>query len=128
MARTFMVSPTASGAYPTIRDAIEVADDDAVIVIAPGTYAEALRLDGRTVTLKPGGDAGSVVIDAEALGQPAIACRDSTVTLQGWCCGRPRRRRSVSSAAGCRSSSARRVPATAPASASPTERPCRPPM
>jgi parallel beta-helix repeat protein len=83
VARTYMVSPTASGAYPTIRDAIEVADDDAVIAIAPGTYAEALQLDGRTVTLKPSGEPGSVVIDAEALGRPAIACRDSTVTLQG---------------------------------------------
>ncbi len=83
MARTLSVSPQQPGAFPTIRDALEVAGDDAVITVAPGRYAEALQLDGRTVSLVAGGEPGTVTIDAEALGMSAVTCRDSKVTLQG---------------------------------------------
>jgi parallel beta-helix repeat protein len=83
MARTLSVSPQQAGAYPTIRDALEVAADDAIITIAPGTYAESLILDGRRISLVASGEAGSVVIDAQALDAPAVHCRRSEVTLQG---------------------------------------------
>ena len=83
MARTLLVSPGQAGAFPTIRDALEVASDDAVITIAPGKYPEALNLDGRQLTLTANGERGSVVIDAEALGRPAITCRNGNITLQG---------------------------------------------
>jgi Holliday junction resolvasome RuvABC ATP-dependent DNA helicase subunit len=81
--RTLVVSTEQPGAFPTIRDAIEVAGNDAVITIAAGTYREALRLDGRRLTLVAGGEPGSVVIDAESLRRPAISARDGDITLQG---------------------------------------------
>jgi parallel beta-helix repeat protein len=83
MARTLSVSPQQPGAFPTINDALEVATDDTVITIAPGRYTEALRLEGRRLSLVASGDAASVVIDAEALGLSAVTCRDSQITLQG---------------------------------------------
>ena len=61
MARTLSVSPKQPGAFPTIRDALEVATDDSVISIAPGTYAEALALDGRRISLLCNGEVGSAM-------------------------------------------------------------------
>jgi Holliday junction resolvasome RuvABC ATP-dependent DNA helicase subunit len=83
MARTLSVSPNQPGAYPTIRDALEVATDDAVISISPGTYPEALELDGRRISLLCNGEPGSVTIDAQASGRPAVSGRDADLTLQG---------------------------------------------
>ena len=60
-----------------------MATDDVVISIAPGKYTEALRLTGRRLSLIASGDPGSAVIDAESLGQPAISCEDSDITVQG---------------------------------------------
>ncbi len=71
------------GAFPTIRDAVEVAPQDAVIQVAPGTYREALHLDGRRLSIVAAGDPGSVIIDAEDARQPAIAARDADLTLEG---------------------------------------------
>lgn len=83
MARTLIVSTARPGAYPTVGDAIEVAGDDAVISIEPGTYPEALRLAGRRLTFQAAGDPGSVTLDATATGEPAVACRGGDVTLRG---------------------------------------------
>ncbi|HEY2793595.1 MAG TPA: right-handed parallel beta-helix repeat-containing protein [Micromonosporaceae bacterium] len=83
MSRRLVVSTQQPGAFPTIRDAVEVADDNAVIAIDAGTYREALRLDGRRLTFQANGEPGSVVIDAESTRQSAIAARGSTVVLQG---------------------------------------------
>jgi Cdc6-like AAA superfamily ATPase len=83
MAQTLSVSPQQPGAYRTIRDALEVAPDDVVISIAPGTYAEAVHLDRRRASLVCAGDPGSVTIDAQATGRPAVSGRGSHVTLQG---------------------------------------------
>jgi len=83
MARTLTVSPDHHGSYPTIKDALEVATDDTVISIAPGTYAEALRLDGRRISLVCSGETGSVTIDAEADGGSAVSARDADITLHG---------------------------------------------
>ncbi len=55
--------------YPTIQQAIDAAPDGAVILVAPGVYAENLDFGGKEVTVQgsgpdsviDGGDAGSVV-------------------------------------------------------------------
>jgi parallel beta-helix repeat protein len=83
VARTLVVSTEQPGAFPTIRDALEVAPDEAVISIAPGTYPEALRIDGRRLTLTASGDPGSVIVDAHGLRAPALAVRGGDVTVQG---------------------------------------------
>jgi parallel beta-helix repeat protein len=83
MARTLVVDPQQSGAFPSISDALEVAEDDTVISIAAGTYQEALRIDHRRVSLTAAGVPGSVVIDAESLGQPGISARSSDLSLAG---------------------------------------------
>ena len=83
MARTLVVSTQQPGAFPTIRDALEVAPDEAVISIAPGTYPEALRIDGRRLTLMASGDPASVIVDAHGLRAPALTIRGGDVTVQG---------------------------------------------
>jgi len=83
MARILSVSTERAGAYPSIGDALEVAPDGAVISIDPGVYAEAVRLDGRRLTLAAAKEAGSVTIDAGGAGRPAVACAAADVTLQG---------------------------------------------
>ncbi len=83
MAQTLSVSPQQPGAYRTIQDALEVATDDVVISIAPGTYAEAIYLDRRRVSLVCAGDPGGVTIDAQATGRPAVSGRSADITLQG---------------------------------------------
>ncbi|MDT5028467.1 MAG: hypothetical protein QOE61_4893, partial [Micromonosporaceae bacterium] len=73
MARTLTVSSQRAGAYPTIRDALEIATDGAVISIEPGVYAEAVNLAGRKVSLVAAGEPGSVTVDARAAAAPAVA-------------------------------------------------------
>jgi Holliday junction resolvasome RuvABC ATP-dependent DNA helicase subunit len=83
MTRTLTVSPTASGAYPTIRDAVEVAGFDDIVSIAAGEYAETLDLRDGRITFAAAGEPGSVVIDASGLGAPAIRTRGTELTLRG---------------------------------------------
>ncbi|MCW6009642.1 right-handed parallel beta-helix repeat-containing protein [Micromonospora sp. CPCC 205371] len=83
MARTLTVSAERAGAYPTIRDALEIASDGTVISIEPGTYAESLRLSGRRVSLVAAKDPGSVTIDGGDAYAPAVACEGGEVTLSG---------------------------------------------
>jgi hypothetical protein len=83
MARTLTVSPQQPGAYPTIQDALELAADDTVISIAPGTYIEALRLDRRKVSLVSAGAPGEVIIDAQTIGLPPVDVRGAEVSLEG---------------------------------------------
>ncbi|MER7440695.1 right-handed parallel beta-helix repeat-containing protein [Micromonospora avicenniae] len=83
MVRVLTVSPDRPGACPTISDALEIAPDGAVVSIEPGVYREALRLDGRRITLSAAGEAGSVTVDGEAAGQPTIGFAGGEVTLQG---------------------------------------------
>jgi parallel beta-helix repeat protein len=71
------------GTYPTIRDALEVAPDGAVITIAPGTYRERIELTGRRLTLRGTGDQGTVVVDAAGLEGPALAVLSGEVTVEG---------------------------------------------
>jgi len=81
MARTLSVG-TAGGAYPSIRDAIEVAGDDAVITLGAGTYTEAVEVFGRRISLVAA-EPGSVTIDATATGRPAVHAEQAEVTLRG---------------------------------------------
>ncbi len=83
MARTLTVSPQQPGAYPTIQDALELAADDTVISIAPGTYVEALRLDRRRISLVSAGQPGEVTIDAQTIGLPPVDARGAEVSLEG---------------------------------------------
>jgi len=83
MAQTLTVSRTLPGAYPTIQDALEVAPDAAVISIAPGVYEEAVRLDGRRITLAASSETGETLIDASAAGGPAVSATRGDVTLRG---------------------------------------------
>ncbi|GAA2902035.1 hypothetical protein Acy02nite_10470 [Actinoplanes cyaneus] len=71
------------GTYPTIRDALEVAPDDAIISIAPGTYRERIELAGRRLTLRGTGEEGTVVVDASALEGPALAVLSGEVSVEG---------------------------------------------
>jgi parallel beta-helix repeat protein len=82
MARTFTVSQE-PGAYPTIRDALEVAPDGSVISVAPGEYREALRLTGRRLKIMAAGEMGSVTIDANGLHESAVSARDCELNLYG---------------------------------------------
>ena len=82
MPHALTVSAQRPGAYPTINDALEVADDGAVISIEPGVYSEALRLTGRRLSLVAT-EEGAVTVDATGSGQPALACRDGEVTVRG---------------------------------------------
>ncbi|GAA4728238.1 right-handed parallel beta-helix repeat-containing protein [Phytohabitans rumicis] len=83
MARTLTVSSQRAGAYPSIRDALEVASDGTVISIEPGVYAESIRLSGRRVSLVAAKEPGSVTIDASDAGGSAVASSGGEVTLQG---------------------------------------------
>ncbi|MFS8478660.1 MAG: right-handed parallel beta-helix repeat-containing protein [Micromonosporaceae bacterium] len=83
MARTLTVSSQRPGAFPTIRDALEVAEDGAVVSIDAGVYTEAIRLRDRRVSLVAAGEAGSVTIDATGEPAPAVACDGGEVTLRG---------------------------------------------
>jgi hypothetical protein len=83
MERALSVSSQRPGAYPRIRDAVEVAPDGAVISIDAGVYAESVRLDGRRLTLQAAGEPGSVTVDATDVGGPAITCTGGDVTVRG---------------------------------------------
>jgi parallel beta-helix repeat protein len=83
MTRTLHVSADQPGAFPSIRDALEVAGPGSTISIAAGEYAEPVALEGRTVSLVAAGKAGSVIIDATASYRPAVSMRGGQVTLRG---------------------------------------------
>jgi hypothetical protein len=82
MARTFTVS-SQPGAYPTIRDALEVAPDGSVIAVAPGEYPETIRIAARRLTITASGDAGSVIIDSSGLRESVVSSQRADLTLHG---------------------------------------------
>lgn len=71
------------GTYPTIRDALEVAPDGAVITVAPGTYRERIELTGRRLTVRGTGEEGTVVVDAAGLEGPAVAVLGGEAIVEG---------------------------------------------
>jgi Cdc6-like AAA superfamily ATPase len=82
MTYTLTVSATRPGAYPTLRDALEVAPDQAVIALEPGTYREPVAVRGRSLTITAAGE-GEVVIDATGAYSSAVASQGGDVTLRG---------------------------------------------
>jgi Right handed beta helix region/ATPase family associated with various cellular activities (AAA)/AAA lid domain len=82
MARTYSVSQQ-PGAYPTIRDAVEVAPDGSVISISPGEYRETVRITGRRLKIMAAGEPGSVTIDATGRPESVVFARDSELSLHG---------------------------------------------
>src|SRR4051794_17119945 len=82
MTRTLNVSTTQPGAYPTIRDALEVAGDGDVVSVAAGEYGEQLRLANRRITIVAA-DAGSVIITLRNSNEPTVSCDGGDVTLRG---------------------------------------------
>ncbi len=61
--------------YPTIQSAISAAVNGQEIVIAPGTYGEAIDLLGKSITLRGGsGNAADVIIDASGLSDSVVRC------------------------------------------------------
>ncbi|BAL86597.1 putative AAA ATPase [Actinoplanes missouriensis 431] len=76
-----MVSTLAvPGSYPTVRDALEVAPDGAIVTLAAGTYRERLELDRRDLTLRA---LGEVIVDASELDGPALAITGGRVDVEG---------------------------------------------
>ena len=55
------------GDQPTIQAAVDAAGVDDIIVVAPGTYLEQVRIDGKDLTLQ-GAGAGQTTIEAVPLG------------------------------------------------------------
>ncbi|AIJ22189.1 right-handed parallel beta-helix repeat-containing protein [Amycolatopsis methanolica] len=82
MPRTLFVAPDQRGALPTIRDALEAADDGAVISIAPGDYPEPISITRQHVTLSAR-ESGSVTISSPFPDQPVVSVTDARVELIG---------------------------------------------
>ena len=82
MARTLYVSPGQRGALPTIRDALDLADDGVVITLAPGEYAESLVIQRRRVTISAR-EPGSVTITPPTPDAPLVSLVDAEVELVG---------------------------------------------
>ncbi|MGH3646988.1 MAG: right-handed parallel beta-helix repeat-containing protein [Micromonosporaceae bacterium] len=80
MARTLKVSSVEHGAFPTIREAIEAAPDDAVISVGEGEYAESLTLTNRRLTIAADG-AANVVIRASSPYEPVVMVKGGSVGL-----------------------------------------------
>ncbi|MGA8118183.1 MAG: right-handed parallel beta-helix repeat-containing protein [Actinocatenispora sp.] len=83
MAATLLVSTEQPGAYPTLRDALELAPDEATILVSPGEYVEAIHLAGRSLTIAAADDDGTVTIDTRPIDVPAVSARGGSVTLRG---------------------------------------------
>ncbi len=84
MARTLLVAPDDKGAYPSIAEALEAAGDDAVVVLAPGTYTDPVDLVGGRLTIQAKEGPGTAVIDLSGTDDAAMTCDNGgTLTLQG---------------------------------------------
>ncbi|GAA1741498.1 hypothetical protein GCM10009681_10320 [Luedemannella helvata] len=79
------MSPLQRGAYRSITDALaDLAGStgEATIEVAPGTYTEALLVQGVNVRLVAAEGPQTVTIDATGIEYSAIRCHDATLTLQ----------------------------------------------
>ena len=59
--------------HATIQAAIDSAEDEDVIVVAPGTYHEAINFAGKAIILQSAGGPAVTTIDASGLGATAVA-------------------------------------------------------
>jgi len=81
MTRTLKVSSVEHGAFPTIREAIEAAPDDAVISVGAGEYPESLVLVNRRLTIHAADGPGTVTLKATSEYDPVVAVRGGSVGL-----------------------------------------------
>jgi hypothetical protein len=81
MARTLKVSSVEYGAFPTIREAVEAAPDDAVISVGAGEYLDSLVLVNRRLTIFAAEGAGTVTLKATSEYDPVVAVRGGSVGL-----------------------------------------------
>src|SRR5919197_1407357 len=81
MARTLKVSSVEHGAFPTIREAIQAAPDDAVISVGAGEYTESLMLLNRRLTIYAADGAGTVTITASSPYEPVVSVTGGSVGL-----------------------------------------------
>ncbi|WP_306205991.1 right-handed parallel beta-helix repeat-containing protein [Actinoplanes sp. RD1] len=83
MTQQLLVAPGREGAHQRIGDALSaVGDEGAVVVLAAGTYYEALFVTDKSVTLVAEQGPGSVVIDVSSSAYNAVTCKDSQVTVR----------------------------------------------
>ncbi|TVT58646.1 AAA family ATPase [Amycolatopsis rhizosphaerae] len=82
MARTLFVAPEQRGALPTIRDALEAADEGAIISIAPGEYPEPVTIVRQHVILSAR-EPGTVTISSPFPDQPILSVTGSRIELIG---------------------------------------------
>jgi hypothetical protein len=57
--------------YPSIQSAVDAALSDDIVMVAPGTYREAIDLRGKQITVR-GAGAGSTIIDGAGLGSSLL--------------------------------------------------------
>jgi hypothetical protein len=81
MARTLLVAPEQRGALPTIRDALDAADEGAVISIAPGEYAEPLTI--RRHVVLSAREPGTVTLISPFPDEPAVSGHGGQLELIG---------------------------------------------
>ncbi|HVV12743.1 right-handed parallel beta-helix repeat-containing protein [Amycolatopsis sp.] len=82
MARTLLVAPGQRGALPSIRDALELADEGAVISLAPGEYEEPLVIQRRKLIISAR-EPGTVTIGSPFPEQPTVSLVNAQVDLIG---------------------------------------------
>ena len=74
--------------YCSIQTAIDNAVDTDEIVVAPGTYFEAIDLQGKAINLHSSGGAVVTTIDATGLDAPVVTCMNGegpdTILGGGW--------------------------------------------
>jgi parallel beta-helix repeat protein len=80
---TLTVGTGGPSAYPTIGDALSAAPDGATVIVAPGTYGEALFINGVSTTIIASDADGATVIDATPLPMPALSANGGTVEVRG---------------------------------------------
>ncbi|WP_305789934.1 hypothetical protein [Symbioplanes lichenis] len=84
MTQQLLVAPGRDGAHQKIGDALAaMGDEGGVVVLAAGTYYEALFLTDKVVTLLAEQGPGTVTIDVSSSAYDAVSCKDSQVTLRG---------------------------------------------
>ncbi|TVQ62400.1 MAG: hypothetical protein EA378_05660 [Phycisphaerales bacterium] len=65
--------------FPTIQAAIDAAVDSDVIVVAPGTYAEAIDFGGRNITLRSANGAGVTTIDGSGFSASTVTVTNAVI-------------------------------------------------